>query len=82
MTTYDANGWIVEDNFYIEHNKMQDDSDCFTIFINCPKKQNSITVQENWTGVLRFYLLKNEENFIKFIDTIREISVQDCQECE
>jgi hypothetical protein len=61
---------------------MQDDGDSFTIFINCPKKKDRITVHENWTGVLRFYLPKNEENLIKFIDTIREISVQDSKECE
>ena len=81
LTTYDADGWIVEDNFYIDHNKMQSDGMSFTLYINCPKKPNSITVQENWTGILRFYLPSNEEAFIQYVDTVRAISVQDCIEC-
>ena len=81
LTTYDADGWIVEDDFYIDHSKMQSDEESFTLYLNCPKKPNSITVQENWTGVLRFYLPKNEEAFIQYIDAVRAISVQDCIEC-
>jgi hypothetical protein len=82
LTTYDADGWIVEDNFYIDHNKMEGDGKSFTLYVNCPKKPNSITVQENWTGILRFYLPSNEEAFIQYVDTVRAISLQDCIECD
>ena len=82
LTTYDTDGWIVEDNFYIDHNKMQDDGASFTIFINCPETKNSITVQEGWTGILRFYLPRDETALINYIASIREIEVQDCKECK
>lgn len=76
LTTYDSDGWIVEDNFYIDHNQMEDNGENFIIYLNDPQKENSITVQEGWTGVFRFYLPKNELEFIDFIDSIRDIKVE------
>lgn len=76
LTTYDADGWIVEDHFYIDHNGMQDNGDSYTIYANCPNQKNSITVQEGWTGVFRFYLPKKEPEFIEFIDSIRDIKME------
>ena len=76
LTTYDKAGWIVEDNFYIGHENMQDNGDSYTIFINCPDKKNGITVQEGWTGVFRFYVPKDEMAFIKYIDSIRDIRLE------
>ena len=76
LTTYDSDGWIVEENFYIDHNRMEDTGDSYTIYINSPDNESSITVQEGWTGVFRFYLPKNELEFIKFIESIREIKVE------
>jgi hypothetical protein len=75
LTTYDKDGWIVEDNFYVDHPKMETNDENYTIYINCPDKENSIKVQEGWTGVFRFYLPNNELEFIEFIDSIRDIKV-------
>ncbi|MCX7546327.1 DUF1254 domain-containing protein [Xanthomarina sp. F1114] len=80
FSTYSSEGWIVEDNFYVGSANMQDDGDNFTIFINCPDKKNSVTVQEGWTGVLRFYLPNDEMAFIKYIDSIRGIKVEPVSE--
>ena len=76
LTTYDAEGWIVEDNFYIGHDRMQDNGDSYTIYLNCPGKENSVTVPEGWTGVFRFYLPKNELEFIEYIESLRSIKVE------
>jgi len=76
LTTYDAAGWIVEDDFYIGHTKMQDDGESYSIYINCPQERNSLTVQEGWTGILRFYLPSDEGKMIEYIDSIRNIEVQ------
>jgi len=76
LTTYDADGWIVEENFYVDHTGMQDNGDSFTIYVNCPDEEGSITVQEGWTGVFRFYLPRNELEFIEFIESIRALEVQ------
>jgi hypothetical protein len=73
LTTYDTAGWIVEDDFYIGHEKMQDNGDRFTIYLNCPAQSNSLTVQEGWTGILRLYLPVDEQETIGFIDSIRDI---------
>ena len=73
LTTYDTAGWIVEDDFYIGHEKMQDNGDSFTIYLNCPAQPNSLTVQEGWTGILRLYLPVDEQETIGFIDSIRDI---------
>jgi hypothetical protein len=76
LTTYDSTGWIVEKNFYIGYKDMQDNGDSYTIYVNAPDKPNSITVQKGWTGVLRFYLPRNEQEFIKYIDSLRSIRMQ------
>jgi len=73
LTTYDADGWIVEDNFYIDHNRMQDNGDSFTIYLNTPDQKNSVKVREGWTGVFRFYLPKDELKFIDFVESLRKI---------
>ena len=56
---------------------MENNDATYTIYINCPDRENSITVQEGWTGVFRFYLPNNELEFIKFIESIREIKIED-----
>jgi hypothetical protein len=33
LTTYDAEGWIVEENFYIYHKRMQDDGDTYSMYL-------------------------------------------------
>jgi len=73
LTTYDTAGWIVEDDFYIGHEKMQDNGDSYSIYLNCPDQANSLTVQEGWTGIVRMYLPVDEQETIKYIDTIRSI---------
>ena len=73
LTTYDADGWIVEDNFYIDHNRMQDNGDSFTIYLNTPDQKNSVKVREGWTGVFRFYLPKDESAFIDYVESLRKI---------
>ena len=75
LTTYDSAGWIVEENFYIGYKDMQDNGDSYTIYVNSPNKPNSITVQKGWTGVLRFYLPRNEQEFIKYIDSLRSVEM-------
>ena len=77
LTTYDAEGWIVEENFYVGQTSMQDNGDSFTMYVNCPDVENSIETQEGWTGVFRFYLPENESEFIEFIDSIRDIEMED-----
>jgi len=76
LTTYDSDGWIVEEKFYIGHGDMQDDGDSYTIYVNAPDEANSITVQKGWTGVFRFYLPKDELAFIKYIDSLRAVKMQ------
>ena len=76
LTTYNGEGWIVEDNFYIDHTQMQDNGESFTIFLNCPGKENSLTVQEGWTGVFRFYLPKDELKFIDYIESLRDLKTE------
>jgi len=76
LTTYDSEGWIVEDNFYIDHNRMQDDGDSYTMYLNCPDQAANVIVQEDWTGIVRFYLPRNEEQMIEFIDVVRDIPVE------
>ena len=76
LTTYDAEGWIVDDNFYVDHNRMQDNGDSYTIYLNSPDKENSVTVPEGWTGVFRFYLPKNELEFIDYIESLRTLKAE------
>ena len=76
LTTYDSAGWIVAKDFYIGHEDMQNNGDSFTIYVNSPDKPNSITVQKGWTGVLRFYLPRNEQEFIKYIDSLRSVKME------
>jgi len=76
LTTYDSDGWIVEKNFYIGYKNMQDNGDSFTVYVNSPDKLNSTTVQKGWTGVFRFYLPRNEQEFIKYIDSLRSIKME------
>ena len=73
LTTYDTAGWIVEDDFYIGHEKMQDDGDSYSIYLNCPDQPNSLTVQEGWTGIVRMYLPIDVQETIDYIDAIRGI---------
>ena len=58
---------------------MQDNGDSYTIYLNCPDKENSVTVREGWTGVLRFYLPKNELKFIDYIESLRSIKAEPCK---
>lgn len=74
LTTYDAAGWIVEDDFYIDHRRMRDDGETYTLFLNVPDEPASISVQDGWTGVLRFYLPRSPDDFIDYIDSLRAIS--------
>jgi hypothetical protein len=74
LTTYDDAGWIVEDDFYIDHHRMRDDGDSYTLFLNVPDEPASITVQEGWTGVLRFCLPRHVDDFIGYIDSLRDIA--------
>jgi hypothetical protein len=76
LTTYDTAGWIVEEDFYIDHKRMRDDGDSYTFFLNVPNEPASITVAEGWTGVLRFYLPRHELDFIEYIDSLRSIAPQ------
>ena len=76
LTTYDSAGWIVEKNFYIGYKDMQDNGESYTIYVNAPDKPNSITVQKGWTGVLCFYLPSNEQEFIKYIDSLRSVKME------
>ncbi|MEP2532473.1 DUF1254 domain-containing protein [Shimia sp.] len=74
LTTYDTAGWIVEDDFYIGHENMQDDGDSYSIYLNCPDQPNSLTVQKGWTGIVRMYLPIDVQETIDYIDSIRSIA--------
>ena len=76
LTTYDTEGWIVEDNFYIGHERMKDNGDTYEVAFNCPDAPHSVDVQEGWTGVWRFYKPKNETAFIEYIDSIRSVGIE------
>ena len=64
------------DNFYVDHSRMQDNGDSYTIYLNSPSEENSVTVPEGWTGVFRFYLPKNELEFIEYIESLRTIKTE------
>jgi len=53
---------------------MRDDGDSYTLHLNVPDEPASITVREGWTGVLRFYLPRHVEDFIGYIDSLRDIA--------
>lgn len=76
LTTYDSAGWIVEEKFYIGYKDMQTNGDNYTLYVNAPDKPKSITVQKDWTGVFRFYLPRNEQEFIKYIDSLRFVEME------
>lgn len=74
LTTYDTAGWIVEDDFYIGHENMQDDGDSYSIYLNCSDQPNSLTVQEGWTGIVRMYLPVDVQENIDYIESVRGIA--------
>lgn len=74
LTTYDSAGWIVEDNFYIGHEDMEEQDGNVIIYLNCRDNETSLTVQKGWTGVLRMYLPTDPDAMIKYVDEIRTIT--------
>lgn len=55
LTTYNAESWIAEDNFYIGHKRMKDNGDgTMTIDFNCDTS-HSVKVGAGWNGTFRLY---------------------------
>jgi hypothetical protein len=76
LTTYDAESWIAEDNFYIGQKRMLDNGDgTLTIDFNCDTPY-SVTVGEGWNGSFRLYLPVDVAETTDFVNNLLTISVE------
>jgi hypothetical protein len=76
LTTYDAESWIAEDNFYIGHKRMLENSDgTMTIDFNCDTPY-SVTVGEGWNGTFRLYKPVDVNETIDFVNHLLTLSVE------
>jgi hypothetical protein len=76
LTTYNAESWIAEDNFYIGHKRMLDNGDgTMTIDFNCDTP-HSVTVSEDWNGTFRFYKPVNVRETIDFVNHLLTIGIE------
>ena len=76
LTTYNAESWIAEDNFYIGHKRMLDNGDgTMTIDFNCDTP-HSVTVGEGWNGSFRFYKPVNVNKTIDFVNHLLTIGIE------
>lgn len=76
LTTYNAESWIGEDNFYIGHKRMKDNGDgTMTIDFNCDTP-HSVTVSKGWNGTFRLYKPINVEETRKAIDHLMTIKIK------
>lgn len=76
LTTYNAESWIVEDNFYIGHKRMLDNGDgTMTIDFNCDTP-HSVTVSEGWNGTFRFYKPVDVNETVDFVNHLLTIDIE------
>lgn len=76
VTTYDAKGWIAEDNFALNNRQAKANKDgSFTFRFNCEDKENNIKVQKDWTMLVRLYMPESKEKILKYIDSIATVKI-------
>ncbi|MBE9476039.1 MAG: DUF1214 domain-containing protein, partial [Proteobacteria bacterium] len=76
LTTYNAESWIAEDNFYIGHEDMLDNGDgTLSIDFNCDTS-HSVTVGQGWNGTFRFYKPVDTNETVDFVNNLMTIGVQ------
>ena len=57
--------------------KMEDNGDTYSIYLNCADEPNSLTVQVGWTRIVRMYLPNNELETIDYFGSIRSIKQEE-----
>ncbi|WP_066224137.1 DUF1254 domain-containing protein [Formosa haliotis] len=68
ITTYNAESWIGEENFYISMDRMKDNGDgTVTVDFNSGTPY-SVDVSEGWNGTLRLYLPKDANKTLEEIN--------------
>jgi len=76
LTTYDAESWIAEDNFYIGQDRMLDNGDgTLTIDFNCDTPY-SVTVRDGWNGSFRLYLPVDVDETMAYVNNLLTIDVE------
>jgi len=75
LTTYNAEGWIEGDQFYIGHKRMKDNGDgAMTIDFNCDAPY-SVTVSKGWSGTFRFYKPVDVQETIESVKKLESIDI-------
>jgi hypothetical protein len=75
LTTYNAESWIAEDNFYIGHKRMRENGDgTMTIDFNCDTP-HSVTVGEGWNGTFRLYKPVDVEETKRAVTQLMQIEI-------
>lgn len=76
ITTYNAESWIGEENFYIGMDRMKDNGDgTVTVDFNSDTSY-SVDVSKDWNGTLRMYLPLDEEESVKAMNHFMTIPVE------
>jgi len=78
VTTYDSEGWIVTENFALNHRTAEPNEDgTYTFHFNAPGQPNNIDVVDGWTMLIRLYAPQSREAILRYMqDAERNIKVE------
>jgi len=78
VTTYDREGWIVKENFALNHRTAVPNEDgTYTFHFNAPGRPNNIDVVDGWTMLIRLYAPQSKEAILQYMqDAEKNIQVE------
>jgi len=78
VTTYDREGWIVKENFALNHRTAEPNEDgTYTFHFNAPGQPNNIDVVDGWTVLIRLYAPESREAILQYMqDAERNIQIE------
>ena len=78
VTTYDSAGWIVTENFALNHRTAEPNEDgTYTFHFDAPGQPNNIDVVDGWTVLIRLYAPESREAILQYMqDAERNIQIE------